>query len=57
MAQDVIGGHGLNLALIGPFEQDQQEHFEQLLAVDPIGLGHLSGPLPKMFPRLGTETP
>jgi predicted Zn-dependent peptidase len=32
VAQDVIGGHGLNLALIGPFEQDQQEHFEQLLA-------------------------
>ena len=31
VAQDVIGGHGLNLALIGPFEQDQQEHFEQLL--------------------------
>jgi len=32
VAQDVLGGHGLNLALIGPFEQDQQEHFEQLLA-------------------------
>ena len=32
VAQDVIGAHGLNLALIGPFEQDQQEHFEQLLA-------------------------
>jgi predicted Zn-dependent peptidase len=32
VAQDVIGGHGLNLALIGPFEQDRQEHFEQLLA-------------------------
>jgi predicted Zn-dependent peptidase len=32
VAQDVIGGHGLNLALIGPFEQEQQEHFEQLLA-------------------------
>jgi predicted Zn-dependent peptidase len=31
VAQDVIGGHGLNLALIGPFEQDRQEHFEQLL--------------------------
>jgi predicted Zn-dependent peptidase len=31
-AQDVIGGHGLNLALIGPFEQDQQERFEKLLA-------------------------
>jgi len=27
VAQDVIGGHGLNLALIGPFEQDQQERF------------------------------
>jgi predicted Zn-dependent peptidase len=32
VAQDVIAGHGLNLALIGPFEQDRQEHFEQLLA-------------------------
>jgi predicted Zn-dependent peptidase len=32
VAQDVIGGSGLNLALIGPFEQDQQDHFEQLLA-------------------------
>ncbi len=32
VAQDVLGGHGLNLALIGPFEQDQQEHFEKLLA-------------------------
>jgi predicted Zn-dependent peptidase len=32
VAQDVIAGHGLNLALIGPFEQDQQEHFEELLA-------------------------
>jgi predicted Zn-dependent peptidase len=32
VAQDVVGGHGLNLALIGPFEQDQQEHFEELLA-------------------------
>jgi predicted Zn-dependent peptidase len=32
VAQDVIGGHGLNLALIGPFEQDQQERFEKLLA-------------------------
>ena len=31
VAQDVIGGHGLNLALIGPFEQDQQERFEKLL--------------------------
>ena len=32
VAQDVIGGHGLNLALIGPFEQDQQERFEKLLS-------------------------
>jgi predicted Zn-dependent peptidase len=32
VAQDVIGGSGLNLALIGPFEQDQQERFEKLLA-------------------------
>jgi len=32
VAQDVIGGHGLNFALIGPFEQDRQEHFEELLA-------------------------
>jgi hypothetical protein len=32
VAQDVIGGNGLNLALIGPFEQDQQERFENLLA-------------------------
>jgi predicted Zn-dependent peptidase len=32
VAQDVIGGHGLNMALIGPFEQDQQERFEKLLA-------------------------
>jgi predicted Zn-dependent peptidase len=32
VAQDVLGGHGLNLALIGPFEQDQQERFEKLLA-------------------------
>jgi predicted Zn-dependent peptidase len=31
VAQDVIGGHGLNLALIGPFEQTKQEHFEKLL--------------------------
>jgi predicted Zn-dependent peptidase len=31
VAQDVIGGNGLNLALIGPFEQDQQERFEKLL--------------------------
>lgn len=32
VAQDVIGNHGLNLALIGPFEQDQQERFENLLS-------------------------
>jgi predicted Zn-dependent peptidase len=32
VAQDVIGGNGLNLALIGPFEQDEQERFEKLLA-------------------------
>jgi predicted Zn-dependent peptidase len=32
VAQDVIGGNSLNLALIGPFEQDQQERFEKLLA-------------------------
>jgi len=32
VAQDVIGGHGLNLGLIGPFEQDQQERFENLLS-------------------------
>jgi predicted Zn-dependent peptidase len=31
VAQDVIGGHGLNLAVIGPFEQTEQERFEQLL--------------------------
>jgi predicted Zn-dependent peptidase len=31
VAQDVIGGHGLNLALIGPFEQDQEERFQKLL--------------------------
>jgi predicted Zn-dependent peptidase len=30
VAQDVIGGHGLNLALIGPF--DDAEKFESLLA-------------------------
>ena len=30
VAQDVIGGHGPNLALIGPFED--AERFEQLLA-------------------------
>ncbi|HEV8602307.1 MAG TPA: pitrilysin family protein [Gaiellaceae bacterium] len=32
VAQDVIAGNGLNLAVIGPFEQDQQERFEKLLA-------------------------
>ena len=32
VAQNVIGGNGLNLALIGPFEQDQEERFQQLLA-------------------------
>jgi predicted Zn-dependent peptidase len=32
VAQDVIAGHGLNLALIGPFEQDRQDHFQELLA-------------------------
>ena len=32
VAQDVLGSRGLNLALIGPFEQDQQERFEKLLA-------------------------
>jgi predicted Zn-dependent peptidase len=32
VAQDVIGGNGLNLALIGPFEQTEQERFENLLA-------------------------
>jgi predicted Zn-dependent peptidase len=31
VAQDVIGANGLNLALIGPFEQDQEDHFQQLL--------------------------
>ena len=30
VAQDVLGGHGLNLALIGPFEDS--ERFEKLLA-------------------------
>ena len=30
VAQDVIGGTGLSLALIGPF--DEPEQFEQLLA-------------------------
>jgi predicted Zn-dependent peptidase len=32
VAQDVIGGNGLNLALIGPFEQERTEHFQSLLA-------------------------
>jgi predicted Zn-dependent peptidase len=32
VAQDVIGRNGLNLALIGPFERNQEEHFQQLLA-------------------------
>ena len=32
VAQDLIGEKGLKLALIGPFEQDQQERFEKLLA-------------------------
>jgi predicted Zn-dependent peptidase len=32
VARDVIGGNGLNLALIGPFEQTEQERFEKLLA-------------------------
>jgi predicted Zn-dependent peptidase len=32
VAQDVLARNALNLALIGPFEQDRQEHFEQLLA-------------------------
>jgi predicted Zn-dependent peptidase len=31
VAQDVIGANGLKLALIGPFEQDQQDRFAQLL--------------------------
>jgi hypothetical protein len=30
VAQDVIGSHGLNLALIGPF--DETEKFERLLS-------------------------
>jgi predicted Zn-dependent peptidase len=30
VAQDVIGNNGLNLALIGPFEDE--ERFQQLLA-------------------------
>jgi predicted Zn-dependent peptidase len=32
VAQDIIGEQSLRLALIGPFEQDQQERFENLLA-------------------------
>jgi predicted Zn-dependent peptidase len=32
VAQDIIGEQSLKLALIGPFEQDQQERFEKLLA-------------------------
>jgi predicted Zn-dependent peptidase len=32
VAQDLIGDERLKLALIGPFEQDQQERFEKLLA-------------------------
>jgi hypothetical protein len=32
VAQDVIGKNALNLALIGPFEQTEQERFEKLLA-------------------------
>jgi hypothetical protein len=31
VAQDIIGEQSLKLALIGPFEQDQQERFEKLL--------------------------
>jgi predicted Zn-dependent peptidase len=31
VAQDLISGHGLNLALIGPFEQDREEHFRELI--------------------------
>jgi len=32
VAQDVIGRNGLNLALIGPFEESERGRFEQLLA-------------------------
>jgi len=32
VAQDVLGGHGLNLALIGPFEQTEQERLQKLLS-------------------------
>ena len=32
VAQDVIAANGLNLAVIGPFEQDERERFEGLLA-------------------------
>jgi predicted Zn-dependent peptidase len=31
VAQDVIGKNALNLALIGPFEQTEQERFSALL--------------------------
>jgi predicted Zn-dependent peptidase len=31
VAQDVIGSNGLNLALIGPFEQTENERFAKLL--------------------------
>jgi predicted Zn-dependent peptidase len=32
VAQDVIGRNGLNLAVIGPFEESDSERFEQLLS-------------------------
>jgi hypothetical protein len=32
VAQDVIGSHGLNLALIGPF--DEPERFQKLLELE-----------------------
>jgi predicted Zn-dependent peptidase len=32
VAQDVIAANGLNLAVIGPFEQGERERFERLLA-------------------------
>jgi predicted Zn-dependent peptidase len=32
VAQDVIARDALKLALIGPFEQDQQERFQKLLS-------------------------
>jgi hypothetical protein len=31
VAQDVVGKNALNLALIGPFEQTEQERFSALL--------------------------